>query len=207
MRTSQGRASCLFSFSGKKPLRPPKGKASFTPFPAYHKRKGINPMRNQSPTPRLSFLNIMHSMTPKALAWVQGGALAPQLSGLVKFYDTPYGGVLVEAEVFGLPNVNLPYSSNFYAMHIHAGDTCGDNFAHVGPHFDSAGRPHPAHQGDLVPLMGNQGYAWGAFYDKRFAVAEILGKTVVIHSSADDFTSQPAGNPGEVLGCGVIRAE
>ena len=36
------------------------------------------------------------------LAWVTGGTMAPMLSGLVKFYHTPYGGTLIEAELFGL---------------------------------------------------------------------------------------------------------
>mgnify|MGYP000175869731 CR=1 FL=1 len=43
------------------------------------------------------------------------------------------------------------------------------------------------------------------FYDKRFTVKEIMGRSVVLHSGLDDFTSQPSGNPGVVIGCGVIR--
>ncbi len=39
----------------------------------------------------------------------------------------------------------------------------------------------------------------------RFHIKEIIGKTVVIHSMPDDFTTQPAGNAGTKIGCGVIR--
>lgn len=39
----------------------------------------------------------------------------------------------------------------------------------------------------------------------RFRVEEIIGRTVVIHSGADDFKSQPSGNAGEKIACGVIR--
>ena len=53
--------------------------------------------------------------------------------------------------------------------------------------------------------MGNSGYGWLSFYDKRFTVKEIMGRSVVLHSGLDDFTSQPSGNPGVVIGCGVIR--
>ncbi|MFR5725383.1 MAG: superoxide dismutase family protein [Clostridium sp.] len=53
--------------------------------------------------------------------------------------------------------------------------------------------------------MGNSGYGWLSFYDKRFTVKEIMGRSVVLHSGLDDFTSQPSGNSGVVIGCGVIR--
>ena len=54
--------------------------------------------------------------------------------------------------------------------------------------------------------MGNQGYAWQVFYDKRFFVDDILGRSVIIHSMTDDFSSQPSGNSGAKIGCGVIKA-
>jgi len=159
----------------------------------------------QNSTPRLSFVYLLENSSPRALAWVRGGKEAPQLSGLVKFYDTPYGGVLVEAEVFGLPNINAQNSSNYYAMHIHNGSGCSDSFTHIDGHFNPTNEPHPEHAGDLIPLLGNQGYAWTAFYDKRFNIEEILGKFVIIHAKPDDFTSQPSGDPGAVIACGEIR--
>lgn len=156
-------------------------------------------------TPRLSFLYLLENTKPKAEAWVRGGERAPELSGLVKFYETPYGGVLVEAEVFGLPNIRIPNSSNYYGMHIHEMGDCSQNFANTGGHYNPTGALHPEHAGDLPPLLGNQGYAWSAFYDKRFTIEDILGRSVVIHAMADDFHSQPAGNSGEKIGCGEIR--
>lgn len=39
----------------------------------------------------------------------------------------------------------------------------------------------------------------------RFRVRDIIGRTVVIHSGPDDFHTQPAGNAGEKIACGVIR--
>ena len=53
--------------------------------------------------------------------------------------------------------------------------------------------------------MANQGYAWESFYDKRFRIADILNRSVVIHQHRDDFTSQPSGDSGIMIGCGVIR--
>ena len=60
------------------------------------------------------------------------------------------------------------------------------------------------HTGDLPPLLNNNGYAYLSFYDNRFRLKEILGKSIIIHSRRDDFTSQPAGDSGEKIGCGVI---
>lgn len=159
----------------------------------------------QNPTPRLSFIHLLEENRPQALAWVTGNDVSPNLSGLVKFYDTPYGGVLVESEIFGLPNIQSPGSSDFYALHIHESGDCSNHFSQAGEHFNPSMQPHPYHAGDLIPLMGNQGYAWGAFYDKRFTVREILNRSVIIHAQRDDFTTQPSGNSGTMIGCGVIR--
>lgn len=158
-------------------------------------------------TPRLTFLHILHVNKPNAVAWVTGGSQEPQISGLVKFYDTPYDGVLVEAEIFGLPNRNMQDSTAFYAMHIHENGDCSDNFSHTGNHYNPSGQLHPTHAGDLVPLFSNQGYAWSSFYDKRFAIDEILGRSVIIHAMPDDFMTQPSGNSGEKIACGIIRQE
>lgn len=156
-------------------------------------------------TPGLNFIQIMQSQQPDAMAWVTGNRLHPQLSGLVKFYTTDYAGILIEAEFFGLPNVSIADSTNFYAMHIHENGDCTNNFAESGAHYSYQPARHPQHSGDLLPLLGNQGYAWSAFYDKRLVIPEIIGRSVIVHSMPDDFTSQPAGNSGEKIGCGVIR--
>lgn len=158
-------------------------------------------------TPRLTFIDLLRRNRPQAAAWVRGNESNPELSGLVKFYATPYGGVLVEAEIFGLPNIKEQFSSDFYAFHIHEDGDCSDDFGHTGNHYNPEGTEHPGHAGDLIPLMGNQGYAWLSFYDKRFTVPDIIGKSVIIHSHQDDFTSQPSGNSGDKIGCGVIRLE
>lgn len=162
-------------------------------------------MSNYQPTPRIAFTNLLLRDHPDAAAWIKGNTLNPKLSGMVKFYHTTYGGVLVEAQIFGLPNSETPGSSNFYAMHIHESGDCGDNFTHTGTHYNPKDAAHPDHAGDMPPLFGNQGYAYSVFYDKRFTIPEIIGKAVIIHEHPDDFTSQPSGNAGEKTGCGEIK--
>ena len=60
--------------------------------------------------------------------------------------------------------------------------------------------------GGLPPLLSNHGYAWMAFYDARFTISDILGRSLIIHENRDDFTTQPAGDSGTKIACGVIEA-
>ena len=57
----------------------------------------------------------------------------------------------------------------------------------------------------MPPLFGCNGAAFSVFLTDRITVNEIIGKTVIIHSDPDDFTSQPSGNAGTKIACGVIR--
>lgn len=157
------------------------------------------------PTPADNFLYLLNQGQPNAIAWIQGNTSQPQVAGSVKFYETPYGGILIEAEIFGLPNINVQGSSDFYGFHIHESGNCQRPFNQTGNHYNPTNMPHPQHAGDMPPLMGNQGYAYQVFYDKRFRLDEIVGRSVVIHQMADDFHTQPSGNSGDKIGCGTIR--
>lgn len=163
------------------------------------------------PTPASRFKYILNHTKPSAAAWIQGNTEYPQLSGTVKFYPTSYGGVLVEAEIFGLSNseTSNPETSKyggFYAMHIHEYGNCTQPFDQTGSHYNPHNMPHPQHAGDMPSLLSNHGYAYQLFYDQRFLVDEIIGKSVVIHAMTDDFKSQPSGASGEKIGCGVIQS-
>ena len=58
----------------------------------------------------------------------------------------------------------------------------------------------------LPPMISENGRAFLAARTGRFAVWDVIGRTVVIHSRTDDFHSQPAGNAGAKIGCGEIKA-
>lgn len=138
---------------------------------------------------------------PQAVALVTGGPAAPDLFGTVTFYQRPEG-VLVTARISGLPKNN---PSGFFAFHIHVGNSCaGVGFPATGGHYDPGGTPHPIHAGDLPPLLSNGGTAYLSVLTDRFRVSDVLGRTVVIHSGPDDFRTQPSGNPGTKIACGVI---
>lgn len=150
-------------------------------------------------------IELLSENKPNAYADIAGNAENPQLNGTVKLYDTPYGGVLVEAEIFGLPDSPTLYASSFYGFHIHEKGNCKNSFNKTGNHYNPYQKEHPDHAGDLPPLLGNQGFAYSVFYTQRFTLSEIVGKSIVIHSMPDDFTTQPSGNSGTKIGCGVIE--
>lgn len=142
------------------------------------------------------------SIYPMGVARLEGNGGAPGLSGTVRFYQHD-GTVLVVAQISGLPENN---PSGFFALHIHEGESCtGEGFADTGGHFDPAQALHPQHAGDLPPLLSCGGEAYLSVRTDRFRVEDVLGRTVVIHSGPDDFHSQPAGNAGTKIACGVIR--
>lgn len=65
--------------------------------------------QSESSTPGDRFAQILQFQTPAALAWIRGNTpYAPGLSGMVRFYDTPYGGVLIEGEFFSSPIREFP---------------------------------------------------------------------------------------------------
>ncbi len=141
------------------------------------------------------------SQWPAAIARIKGNESNSGLRGVVRFYQFT-GGVMVEADITGLPN----NGAGFHGFHIHSGAACKeDDFSTTGGHLDLAGRPHPLHTGDLPPLLSRNGRAYLAVLTDRFSISDIAGRTVVIHHGADDFHSQPAGNAGEKIACGVIQ--
>lgn len=142
---------------------------------------------------------------PAAIAHVQGGSLAPALSGTVSFSPV-CGGVLVTARLTGLPAPPEPCQAPFFGFHIHAGTACsGVDFSDSDGHLNPEDCPHPHHAGDLPPLWGCGGRAFLSVLTDRFTIPEIIGRTVIVHQDPDDFTSQPAGNSGAKLACGIIR--
>lgn len=150
----------------------------------------------------------LFSRRPAAFAYVSGSPEYGTVKGIVRFYRSAHG-VFVVAQVSGLP-VGNTCANPIFGFHIHEGASCSGNesdpFADTKMHYNPKGCLHPYHAGDLPPLFGVNGYAYSAVLTDRFTVDGIIGRTVVIHSSPDDFTSQPSGNSGKKIACGVITA-
>jgi superoxide dismutase, Cu-Zn family len=118
--------------------------------------------------------------------------------------------VVVKANVTGLkPNGE-------HGFHVHEKGDCssGDGMS-AGGHFNPAGAQHgnptsgPHHVGDMPNLKADaNGVATVTWEETDFTVtdgpASIVGRAVVIHLNPDDYKSQPAGNSGPRIACGVI---
>lgn len=156
--------------------------------------------------------NILCSLQKKratAIAFLRGSAAYPELRGSVLFYSfCDY--VIVQAEITGLPEEKNACSSPVFAFHIHEGTECSGNetdpFANAGLHFNPNDCLHPYHAGDMPPLFGVRGNAFLVFMTDRFTVPEVLGRAVIIHAHPDDFVTQPSGNSGAKIACGVIES-
>lgn len=154
----------------------------------------------------INFTDIL-SYVPSAVAFVRGDSLHQEINGKVRFYQTPKG-VIVVAEISGLPVPEQKCGNDIFAFHIHSGGSCTGNdedaFADVGTHYNPTDCPHPYHAGDMPPLFSANGTAFLAFLTDRFDVNKIIGKTVILHDSPDDFSTQPSGNAGKKIACGEI---
>jgi Cu-Zn family superoxide dismutase len=152
----------------------------------------------------------MNSVT--AIAEIQGGPLAPSISGKVIFKNVP-GGTEVFVEIKGLPPYRPAYNNEQpigpHGFHIHENSSCavGDPnnpFQAAGGHWNPTHQPHGNHAGDFPVLFSNNGYALMVFFTNKFKVQDVIGKSVIIHQNPDDYRTQPAGNSGKKLACGVI---
>lgn len=144
---------------------------------------------------------------PAAVASLRGSALYPAIRGKVYFY--PWAkGTLVEIEAFHLPQSND--APGPFGFHIHEGKTCGlggngDAYAAAGGHFNPTDQPHPHHAGDLPVLFGNRGYGYMVAYTDRFKPKDVVGRAVILHRDPDDFRSQPSGDAGIRIACGIVQ--
>ena len=145
---------------------------------------------------------------PQAVASITGSKDYPGILGTVQLYQANEG-VIVFAQVSGLPQSDTSCQERVFGFHIHEGADCSGNMdyplADAMSHYNPNGCGHPHHAGDLPPLFGNNGLALSLFLTNRFSIDEAIGRTIVIHDRPDDFISQPSGNSGTKIACGVLQ--
>lgn len=148
-----------------------------------------------------------------AMARIRGGPLAPQIEGIVYFMDVP-GGTEVYVNVTGLPPYRPAPAGGQpigpHGFHIHQNGNCQvgnpeDPFKAAGEHWNPTNQPHGNHAGDFPVLFSNNGIAMMCFFTNKFKPMDVVGKAVIIHENPDDYRTQPAGNSGKRLACGVIE--
>ena len=136
------------------------------------------------------------------------------VSGSVTFTEEG-GGVRIDVDVAGL-------TPGAHGFHVHENGDCGPGpdgtpGGAAGDHFAPLGNPHGApeadstqrHLGDLGNLdADDNGVAQDERTDEMLTLSgpnSIIGKALIIHSGEDDLTSQPSGNSGDRIACGVIQ--
>ncbi len=141
---------------------------------------------------------------------VINGAAGTKVKGTVHFVQE---GDLVKVDVM-IDGVK----AGPHGFHIHEmGDCSAKDFSSAGGHFNPGGTPHAdlhsekRHAGDFGNVIADKKKSVRTQFEaKDITLGEgphnIIGKAVVLHADKDDLKSQPAGNSGKRIGCGVIQA-
>lgn len=158
----------------------------------------------------MNFTRFLATHRPAAMALLKGSAQYPDIRGRVLLYPLNDRNTILVARFEGLPAGEGNCGQRFFALHIHDGTACTgdaqDPFKDAGMHYNPENCPHPSHAGDLPPVFSTQGgRAWMATLTDRFSAKEVLGRAVILHRRPDDFHTQPAGNAGEKMACGLIE--
>lgn len=151
---------------------------------------------------------------PTARATLQGAPTDTDFSGTVTF--TQEGDtVRVVAELAGVDQAGL------HGFHVHETGECthgeGDkHFTTAGGHFNPTGAEHacpptePRHAGDLGNVEVTSGSGRVELTTTGLSLSgpnSVVGKAVILHAGPDDCKTQPTGNSGDRLACGVVTLE
>lgn len=128
--------------------------------------------------------------------------------GNARIVDSP-NGLLIHVSFYNLPPGELGF-------HVHEKGVCEPDFEAAGGHLAGANQQHGLlredgpHAGDLVNLhVANDGRVQAVVRAPALRLSEIEdrdGAALVIHANPDDYESQPTGNAGDRIACGVIAA-
>lgn len=128
--------------------------------------------------------------------------------GVVHFRELADGSVEVHAVISGAPQ-------GVHGFHVHDKGDCGDNGNAAGGHFNPNATPHaapavdPHHAGDFGNVtVDSYGKAETRFTTRSVTVTagptSAVGHAVILHANPDDLTTQPTGNAGARIACGVV---
>jgi len=177
---------------------------------------GLAACQTEAPEP-LSDEPIVENAADDYAVAVLTGLNESGVSGTVTFLALGNDGVQVDYDLAGL-------AEGEHGFHLHQNGACesgedGTPGGAAGGHFNPMESPHGAptaspaerHAGDLgnvVVSAAANGIARGSIADSVLAFGgptDVVGKAVILHAGADDLVSQPSGDAGARVGCGVIE--
>lgn len=133
-------------------------------------------------------------------------------NGFAELVAVASGGVLIGLDITGLP------AGQWVAFHVHETGVCDHATGHesAGGHFNPTSAEHGfkvaagPHVGDMPNQYVGQGGALRAEIHNPMvtldeAEAGIMGRALMVHAGPDDYESQPSGDAGDRLACGVIE--
>lgn len=161
----------------------------------------------------LAFTNAERITKDKtAVATIVATKTDTAVNGIAKFTAQKNGTVKLQL------TLTIPLLANHeVAVHIHEHGDCGDAGKNTHGHWNPTNKKHGKwgsaeyHSGDIgnvkLDAKGKGVFTletdlWSIGGDVQ---TDILGKAIIVHSGVDDYTSQPAGNAGSRIGCGLIQ--
>jgi Cu-Zn family superoxide dismutase len=143
----------------------------------------------------------------KAIAMLHPTA-GNKVTGTVTFAPVA-DGVQVHAEIAGL-------TPGKHGFHVHEfGDCSATDATSAGAHFNPTNQPHAGpdvavrHEGDMGNVEADaSGNAKLDYVDRQISLTNdaksVIGRSVVVHAKPDDLKTQPSGDSGARIACGVI---
>ncbi len=131
--------------------------------------------------------------------------------GTAKFFDEGNGQIRMQLDI------NFPSrADSTVAVHFHEHGDCGNKGENTHGHWNPTGEAHGQwgtaayHSGDIgnIQLDAN-GAGSVSITTDRWSISDtaknnIIGRGIIVHGGTDDYTTQPTGNSGPRIGCGVI---
>lgn len=149
-----------------------------------------------------------------AEALINGTYADTAVNGTVSFTTTANGSVKMTL------SITVPAKANkSVAVHIHEHGDCGDNGNASHGHWNPTKSAHGKwggdsyHVGDIGNVKldakgkGTLTITTDLWTLGGWAFENILGKAIIVHGGVDDYTTQPTGNAGSRIGCGLIVAK
>ena len=132
-------------------------------------------------------------------------------AGTVRLTQQSDGSVAVQVDLTGVP-------AGVHGFHIHEKGDCANDGGAAGMHFNPASTPHGGpempqhHAGDFGNVTANDAGEVHTRFTTRSVTVDAgpnsaVGRAFILHAAPDDLVTQPTGNAGARIACGVVTLQ